>query len=178
MTTNEATNPDMAEMMEACARFAIPGAGHDLFKKLEGRWTAKLKMWMGPSAPPIESEGTTEFKLIFGGRYLIQEYQSDFGGQPFEGMCLIAYDNYRRQYQNVWIDSMGTSLLVTESAPGASGDTIECRGTMDNPGRDLNDMPIRTMARMVDKDTHVFEMYSQDGDGKESQHMEITYRRA
>jgi hypothetical protein len=40
-----------------------------------GRWKAVVKSWNGPGEPTV-SEGTSENRMILGGRYLEQKFQS------------------------------------------------------------------------------------------------------
>jgi hypothetical protein len=76
---------------------------------------------------------------------------------------------------STWIDSMGTVTLFFEGTGSPDGKTItqECR--YDDPIK--GPMKWRSVTRIVDDNTHLFEMYGTDKSGKEAKMMEITYTR-
>ena len=43
-----------------------------------------------------------------GGRYLHGMFKGTAMGQPFEGASVSGYDNTKKKYFNVWVDSMST----------------------------------------------------------------------
>lgn len=177
MSPPETMSPEMAAKMEQWAKFAQPGEGHKHFARLAGKWSAAVKFWFTPDAPPSESVGSAEFRLIFGGRFLVQEFKGRAMGQPFEGQGLTGFDNFRQEYISTWIDSMGTCLMITRGTAGADGNTIDYRGTHDDPATGRKDVPMRSVARFEGDDTHIVEMYCTDPSGKEFQNMEIVYKR-
>src|SRR6185436_13298643 len=70
---------DQADMQKWMA-VATPGTPHKGLAALEGTWTAKVKSWMKPGAPPMESEGTAEQKMVLEGRFLEQRFSGNFMG--------------------------------------------------------------------------------------------------
>jgi hypothetical protein len=166
---------DMQAMMEVCQKLATPGAPHKLLASLAGSWNTKMKSWMEPDKPPMESTGTCEQKMILGGRYLQQEYTGEMMGSTFSGFGVTGYDNHAKKYVSTWMDSMGTAILFFEGTGSADGKTFtqECRH--EDPVR--GPMKWRSVTRIVDGNTHVFDMYSTDKSGKEEKMMEITYAR-
>ena len=99
------------EMMKAWMAFATPGAPHKALEMTAGSWDVKTKMWMAPGAPPQETAGTSENKMILGGRYLEQRYEGAMMGQPFSGIGVTGFDNYKKKFVSTWIDSMGTGIM-------------------------------------------------------------------
>ena len=75
----------------------------------------------GAGRPAQESTGTSENKMILGGRYLEQHYDGTMMGQPFCGIG-YGFDNYKKKYVATWIDSMGTGILVTTGHRGQGGE--------------------------------------------------------
>ena len=51
----------MQEMMEAYQKLAIPGEPHKMLARWEGSWDVRMKSWMEPDQPPMESKGTAEY---------------------------------------------------------------------------------------------------------------------
>ncbi len=166
---------DMQAMMEVYAKLATPGAPHKALASLEGSWNAKIKTWMEPNTPPMESEGTSEQKMILGGRFLQQEFTGQMMGNPFTGIGITGYDNHTKKYVSTWMDSMGTAVLLFEGTGSADGKTVTQEARYDDPIK--GPIKWRSVTRIVDDNTFSFEMYEADKRGKEEKMMEITYTR-
>jgi hypothetical protein len=121
----------------------------------------------------METTGTCEQKMLLGGRFLQQEFTGDMMGSTFTGIGVTGYDNHTKKYVSTWIDSMSTAILFFEGAASADGKTIAQESRYDNPIK--GPMKWRSVTKIVDDNTHVFEMYGTDKRGKEEKMMEITY---
>jgi hypothetical protein len=166
---------DTQTRMEVCKALGTPGAPHKMLAGLAGRWDTKSKLWTEPSKPPMESTGTCEQKMLLGGRFLQQEFTGEMMGSPFTGIGVTGYDNHTKKYVSTWMDSMGTAILYFEGTAGADGKTITQENHYDDPVK--GPMTWRSVTRIVDDNTHLFEMYGTDKSGKEEKMMEITYTR-
>ena len=174
-TGNQEGKTDMQAMMEVYKKLATPGAPHKVLAGMAGSWITKVKACMEPGKAPVESTGTCEQNMILGGRFLQQEFTGEMMGSPFTGIGITGYDNHTRKFVSTWMDSMGTAILFFEGTASTDGKTItqECR--YDDPIK--GPMRWRSVTRIVDDHTHVFEMYGTDKSGKEEKMMEITYNR-
>ena len=166
---------DTQAMMDVYKKLGTPGAPHKVLASMVGSWSTKIKSWMEPNKPPMESTGTCEQKMILGGRFLQQEFTGDMMGSMFTGIGVNGYDNHTRKYVSTWIDSMGTAILVFEGTASADGRTITQESHYDDPIK--GPMKWRSVTKIVDENTHVFEMYATYKKGKEEKMMEITYTR-
>lgn len=166
---------DREAMMEAHIKLAAPGEPHKLFSSLAGSWTTKMKSWMEPGKPPMESTGSSEMKMLLGGRFLQQDFTGEMMGQPYSGMGISAYDNLRKRYVSTWIDTMGTGIFVMEGTASPDGKTITLTGSHDMPGG--GHMTHRAVWKITDSNNHTFEMYGAENHQKEMKMMEITYKR-
>jgi len=162
-------------MMDVYKKVGTPGAPHKLLASLAGSWTAKVKSWCEPSESPMESTGNSDQKMILGGRFLQHEFSGEMMGNPFTGIGFVGYDNHTKKYVSTWMDSMGTAILFFEGTASADGKTITQETRYDDPIK--GPMKWRSVTRIVDDNTHVFEMYGTDKGGKEEKMMEITYTR-
>src|SRR5512143_1691169 len=97
---------DMQAMMEIYQELATPGAPHQLLARMAGSWNVRSSCAMEPGKPPMESTGTSEQKMILGGRFLQQEFSGEMMGSPFTGIGVTGYDNHIKKYVSTWIDSM------------------------------------------------------------------------
>jgi Protein of unknown function (DUF1579) len=168
---------DMQEMMEVYEKLAVPTAPHKMLAKLVGSWTTKTRAWceMGPDNPPMESTGTCEQKMLFGGRYLQQEYTGEMMGKPFTGTNLIGYDNHTKKYVSTWIDSMSTGIYYFEGTASADGKTITQESSYDDPIK--GPTVWRSVTKIVDDNTLQFEMYLTPKGGEEEKAMEMIVTR-
>jgi hypothetical protein len=167
---------DEAEMMEKMMALAAPSEAHKKLEMMAGTFTTKVKMWMDPAAPPQESEGTSENRMVLGGRWLEQRYEGTFMGGPFSGIGLTGYDNFKKQYIGMWMDTASTSSMMTTGTAGADGKTMTFTGTMDDPMTGTATQ-MKEVVTIVDADHHNFEMWMSGPDGKMHKAMEISYIR-
>ena len=172
-----APEPDaqMKAMMEAFAKAAEPGEMHKFLASLAGTWAVESKAWMGPGEPHT-SKATEVATMIFGGRYLLEEFKGEFAGTTFEGKGITGYDNTAKQFQSVWIDSMSTGVGVGTGSLDASGKVLTSTMSYTDPmtGKEKR---MKSVLRVVDEKTHTFETFEVGPDGKEFKSMEMTYRK-
>jgi hypothetical protein len=173
--TKHETKMDMQAMTDLYQKLGTPGAPHKGLASMVGSWITRIKCWMEPNTPPMKWTGTSELKMLLGGRFLQEEFSGEMMGSPYTGFGVIGYDNHARKYVSTWIDSMGTAIRFFEGAASADAKTITQESHFDDPVR--GPMKWRSVTRIVDDNTHVFEMYSTDKTGKEEKTMEITYTR-
>jgi hypothetical protein len=167
---------DEKAMMEMMAKYSTPGTEHKALEQFVGTWDTNAKMWQAPGTPPQESTGTAENKMTLGGRFLEQHFEGTMMGQPFTGMGYTGYDLYKKEYVGSWMDSMGTTIMMSTGKADPSGKTMTMTGTMDDYMAKKT-MPFKEVIKVVDNDHHVFEMWYPGPDGKMFKMMEITYTR-
>lgn len=166
---------DMEKVMEVYTKLGTPGAPHKKLAGMAGSWITKIKSWMKPEEPPVESMGTSEHKMVLDGRFLQQDFSGLMMGTPFKGIGLMGYDNHTGKYVSTWMDSMGTAILLFEGTASEDGKTITQKSRYDDPIQ--GPMEYCAVTRIVDDNTFEFEMYGTDKTGKEEKMMEITYTR-
>lgn len=163
-------------MMDAWMKFATPAEGHKSLQGMVGTWDAEVTSWMEPGQPPMKSKGTSENRMVLGGRWVESRFTSEMMGRPFEGLGYNGYDNYKKKYIGTWMDNMSTAVMLSEGAWDASGKVMTATSTMDDfmtgkPSR------IRMVTTIAGPDEHLFEMFGPDPAGKEVKQMEIRYKR-
>ncbi len=127
--------PDMDMMMKMMEEAAKPNDPHHAYlKKMEGDWKLTAKFVMEPGSPPEVSHGTSENRLVLGGRQLMGEVDlaMKFMGKEmqFEGIGIMGYDKATQQFQSTWTDTMGTGQL--RQVGGMDGDNIVIEGEAKN----------------------------------------------
>lgn len=170
------TADDMQKaQMEAWMKASTPGDAHKKLDHMVGTWDVKVKSWMAPGAPLMESAGTAENSWVLGGRWVEQKFSGTFMGMPFSGIGYTGYDNIKQQYVGTWMDNMSTAMMVS-MGKGGSGNTYEFTSTMDDP---MTGKPATVTEKITvaDHDHHSLEMWVPGPDGKMFKTMEIAYSR-
>ena len=177
-TGDEATaaTPEMQKLMQAFAAYGTPGEAHRGLAERAGAWHVTVRMRFAPGAPMQESHGRSEVEVIMGGRYLLERFTMETPDGPFEGLGLSGYDNLKKKFVAVWIDSMSTGVMTAEGTGDASGRHIEYQGDSPDPAAGRY-KPVRTVETWVDEKTRRMQSYDTGPDGKEFLQMELIYTR-
>lgn len=162
--------------MEAWAKAATPGDAHKKLAPMVGSFTATVRSWMVPGAPPMESTGTSENKWILDGRWVEQQFHGSFMGMPFDGVGMTGYNNIRKEYTGTWVDNMSTSMMTSRGTADANGKSWKFAVNSDNAMTGKSEMIDETIV-VTDEDHHNFEMWGPGPDGKKFKMMEISYTR-
>ena len=159
--------------------FRSPGEGHKALEPFVGNWTYTAQWWMAPDGPPESMMGTVSNSLIFGGRFLKQEFRGVSADQPpFEGLGFVGYDNIRKEYQTVWFDNMATGMMVGSGQFDAVSKSLTDQGDFSCPLTGETHRKFRTVWKVIDQDHNVYENHMSTPDGKEYKAMVISYTRA
>jgi hypothetical protein len=161
----------------AWMKYTTPGEGHRAFDPFVGTWDVTMKWWMAPGTPPQESTGTAQFRWTLDGHYLQQDFQGMFMGKPFQGMEIGGYDNFRQQYESVWVDSQMTSIMMSTGSYDATAKSFTYAGRCDDLMTGRKDVGHRMVSRWIDNDHVAFDMYMEGPDGKEVKGGEMQYVR-
>ncbi len=163
---------DMAKWMAMNA----PGEYHEHLKQMAGQWDGVCSFYMAPGAPPQASKSTMTSELMLAGRFLRQHYKGNVAGMPFEGIGYLGYDNFKKKYTSIWIDSMSTGIYSELGSCDESGKVLTMSGMLDDCtiGKSVKSQSVLTI---VGKDKQTFVMSKPGPDGKMFKHMEIVYTR-
>lgn len=172
-------DPQMLAQMEQCKKDGMPGEAHKRMAETAGTWDAACQFWMAPNTPPMPTQGKMVSKPEFGGRFIVGEFSSSFGGEPFTGRATWGYNNVEKRYESTWIDSEGSGISFMTGNVSADGKTFTSTGesSFNKPGGSKVKSQVREVVRIISPDKHVMEMFRNDGSG-EWKVMEITYTRA
>jgi hypothetical protein len=155
--------------------YATPGKVHEMIAKSDGAWTFEMTMWQKPGAPPTTTTGTTENKMILGGRYQESVHRAHMMGMEFEGHGLLGYDNAKKIFQSTWVDNMGSGTMLMDGKWDDATKSVTFTGKGYDPTM-KKDIEIKQVHKMVDDDHQVVEMYMVNK-GKEFKNMEIKLSR-
>lgn len=161
------------KMMEEMGQL---GPNHEFLKNFVGEWDVQGEWYMSPDAEPMPTGGVSKQTLVLGGRYVKQEYTANDPDMPMEGVGYLGYDNATDEFAGVWMDSMSTSMMISKGELDDSGKALTEYSTAKDPLTGYM-FDYHSVVRIIDPDTHVFEMYSPGADGTPYKAMVLTYHR-
>ena len=176
-TEAPAMTEEQKAMQARMQEFTTVNENHKALEALVGSWKTNVKFWMDPKGAPEESEGTSEGKMIMGGRFLEQTFTGTAMGQPFEGRGIYGYDNLRKEYTVIWLDNMATGIMISAGKYDPTNKTLTEVGSMSCPITNEAHRWYRAVTTLTDVDHYTYETYMKDKDGTEFKAMLITYTR-
>ena len=124
---------DMAHMQEYM-KLMQPGEAHKQLRYYVGTWNTVTKVWMGgPDKEPTASTGTSTFKSVLDGNWVMEEHEGSMMGMPYKGVGMMGFDNYKKLYVGSWFSNMGTEMLQMAGARHPKTGVVTMYGTMDEP---------------------------------------------
>lgn len=149
---------------------------HQRLGALIGNWKAATRAWRGPGAPAEEGKGTMSNFWMLDGRFVGQEYESRRQRPRHQGLGALGYDNIRKVYTSVWLDTTSTSIYSATGSCDASGKVFTLDGVNQDP---VTGKPVRwrSITRMINRKEYTFELFKQIPAGKMFRTLEITYTR-
>lgn len=146
-----------------------PGTEHEELKYLVGEWDAVMDF------AGQKSKCTAIYKSICDGMWVESDFRGNLGGVPFQGRGIDGYDQIKKKYVGIWVDSMGSAPLHMEG----TFDEKAKRQTMtgETHGPDGKPQKYKTTVDMKDKDNFTFKMIMVGPDGKDQLAFTIEYTR-
>lgn len=169
-----APGQDPSALVEAFKQAAVPGPQHKQFAQCVGTWTVHYRHWMVPGQPPEESDGTSSFETIMGGRFLVEHAIGEWPTGPFEGQGTLAYDQVSQQFEHVWLDDTSTGLTVVRGPEGSDG-SMTLKGETIDPITHAK-VEIRLVSKMLGENERLVEMFC-NKNGLDEKVAEISYTR-
>lgn len=176
-TAAGATPPlNMEEMMKKMMEMGAPGKQHEMLMKMVGEWECDVTEYpMFPSMKETHSKGKAEFEAKFGGRFVEQEFESEFNGMKYEGVGFMGYDNNKKVFTSTWMDNMSTQFMYAEGTMDEKTKTITEMGESHCP---MGKMKNKMLTTWKSDDEFVFEMHAQmEGTTEMKKMMQIVYKR-
>ncbi len=169
-------SPAPFEQEELLKKLATPGEHHRRLDALAGKWKLAVKWRNTPDAKWADSKGEAEYKWILGGRFLLEEFKYDMGGQPMEWLGIYGYDNYQKKYTAVWVDNMGTNTEFAEGQYDPKGPVFSYAGEQDDPATG-GKRKFKWVVTVEGQDSVRFDSYDQDPRGKFFKNTEVSASR-
>ncbi|MFG0257475.1 MAG: DUF1579 family protein [Phycisphaerales bacterium JB043] len=148
---------DMDAMMEVWLEAGRPGPEHEEMAKSVGSFNAHGTMYM-PDGSTSEWHGTVEKNAIFGGRYILEHYKVQDMGMfgEFEGYGVAGFNKATGKYEQYWIDSLSTMMLMSKGEK--HGNKIVMYGSRTDP-MSGETQKTKSVTTINDDGTFVLDMY-------------------
>lgn len=87
-----------------------PGREHGFLEDLAGSYELSSELTLTPGDRPIRSAGSSDSKVILGGRYLLSRAKLGSSAGAYEQLTLLGYDRTAGFYVNICLDMASTSI--------------------------------------------------------------------
>jgi len=160
--------PEQEAEWAAWEAAGTPGPQHAQLGGMIGEWDCHCEFWMAPDAPPTITEGTSVSEWVLGGRIIKSDFSTTIMGMPFQGLMYSGYDNIKGEYFSIWMDSSMTGYMADTGTANADGTEVVYTGGFTDPMG--NPVKTKHIARTIDHDKTVFEMW----ESKNGEDMRLT----
>ncbi len=161
LTAQEPTAEEMQKIVQRQMEASMPGPEHERLATMQGTWDVETRIWQQPGAEPIVAAGTTEAKMVLGGRFLVQTGMYSAPAPPIELMAVIGFDRRADEYTLVGFDTSGTYWVSGQGPANAAGDETVLAGVDHDPISGA-DQVYDFVLRWVDEDTFVTQVVFKD----------------
>jgi hypothetical protein len=121
------------EQDDVIKKLSTPGEHHRRLDAMAGKWQLAVRWRSTPTATWTDSTGVAEYKMIFGGRFLHEQFKYDMDGEPLEWLGIYGYDNFQKKFTAVWVDNMGTNTEFADGKYDPVGNVFTYIGEQDDP---------------------------------------------
>jgi hypothetical protein len=165
---------DGAVLAQVLANAMTPGEGQKRLEPMIGTFDVKIRAWIDPSKPPVESLAICINTWVLGQRYIQSTLSGFVAGDPFDGIGYVAYDNVAKVYQTAWMDTGSTAMVWYRGGFDASGKSVTLKATVSDP---ITTKPVAVELRLsiADNGDHMSEIWGQGQGAKLTRLMELTY---
>jgi hypothetical protein len=165
---------EMDPMMKAMTAAGMPGEAHEFLKQQVGSWEVKLRAHAGPDAEPMTGRGQARKEMVLGDRFLHTTYKGEFMGDSFMGIGYDGYDNIKKKYVGVWMDTMGTMIYHTEGDLDEGGTVLTSYGEYIDPVSG-DTKKTKTEMTVLSLSMHSYVSFDMNAEGEWVKTMEVIY---
>jgi hypothetical protein len=156
------------------ANVDVPGPAHQRLGDLAGTWDVTIRYKLGDKEH--EGKASCEAKWILEGRFLQQDYKSNFQGKPYEVIQLLGYDSAAKKSIEIKLDNLSTGVMHNEGSISEDGKVITNLGKSLDPATG-KPYKLRTVTTIVDHDHFTLEWFGTEDGGKESRVVSMSHTR-
>jgi hypothetical protein len=164
----------MGEAEAAYMAAGMPGEAHKFLEQMLGSWEVKITYWPAPGAEPVVNKGEAKREMVFDGRFLHTAYKGEFMGEEFIGLGYDGYDNLKKKYVGIWMDSVSTGIYYTEGELDDSGKVLTSHGEYVDP---MTGKPKKNKSELTidSQSMHTYVSWEKGEGGEWVKTMEVVY---
>jgi hypothetical protein len=163
-----------AAMAKALEVAMTPGDGQKRLAPMIGTFDVKIRTWVSANSTPIESTASMVSAWVLGGRYVQSMLVGEVGGEPFNGIGYIGYDNVSKIYQTAWMDTGSTGMTWYTGSFDESGTTATMKASVPDP-LTAKPTPLELRMSVEPNGDHVTEIWGQGLGTEMFRLMELKY---
>ena len=168
--------PDKAATVAAMQNAMDPGEGQKKLEFMVGTFDVKIRTWVDPSKPPVESTASSVATWVLGKRFVQQMLSGHVGGEPWQGIGYAGFDNISKQYVATYMDSGSTGMEWFTGAMDADGKAAKLTATTHDA---ITLKPVKAEMRLgiAANGDHITSLWQAGAGGKMVKVMELQYTR-
>ena len=170
------TAADSKAIVKAMDDAMDPGDGQKRLDFMVGTFDVKVKVWINPGEPPIESKATAVASWVLGHRYIQQMLSGFIMGEAWSGIGYAGFDNVQGQYVACYMDTGSTGMEWYTGNMDADGKNAKLTATIAD-AITLKPTKLEMRLTMSPDGNHVTELWQEDVGGRMFESMELTYIR-
>jgi Protein of unknown function (DUF1579) len=171
------TRGNAAAVAQALEMAMTPGPGQARLEPMVGTFNVKIRSWVAPNKPPVESTAVAVSVWVLGHRYIQSMLSGYVLNEPFDGIGYTAYDNVSKTYQTAWMDSGSTGMTWYRGGFDGATKSARMKATVPNAltGKPT---PLELRLSILDNGDHMTELWGQGHGTAMFKMMELRYTRA
>jgi len=165
-----------AEIVKALDNAMDPGEGQKKLDFMVGTFDVKIRVWLEPTQPAIESQAVSVHTWVLGHRYVQTMLSGFIMGEAFNAIGYVGYDNVAKKYVASEMDSGSTGMEWYSGAIAPDGKSAKLTTTIYGG---ITDKPIKVEMRLTmdPEGDHVTQLWQADASGKMYKTIELQYKR-
>ena len=171
------TRANAAAVAQALEMAMTPGPGQARLEPMVGTFNVKIRSWVAPNKPPVESTAVSVSVWVLGHRYIQSMLSGYVLNEPFDGIGYTAYDNVSKTYQTAWMDSGSTGMTWYRGGFDGATKSARMKATVPNAltGKPT---PLELRLSIAENGDHMTELWGQGEGSAMFKMMELRYTRA
>lgn len=166
---NEAT-------VKALNNAMTPGEGQKRLEFMAGTFDVKVRVWVDPSKPPIESTAAGVGTWVLGHRYIQVMLSGFIKDEPWNVIGYAGFDNIQKKYVACYMDSGSTGMEWFKGVMDPDGKSAKLTATTYD---EITGKPTKVEMRLsiAPNGEHLTELWEANPSGKMIKIMELQYTR-
>ena len=170
------TAADSKAIVKAMDAAMEPGDQQKRLDFMVGTFDVKVKVWINPGEPPIESTATGVASWVLGHRYIQQMLSGYIMGEAWNGIGYAGFDNVEGVYVACYMDTGSTGMEWYRGSMDPDGKSAKLTATIAD-AITLKPTKLEMRLTMSPDGNHVTQLWQEDLGGRMFESMELTFIR-